>query len=163
RCIDREGDGQADLFADFAEMDSPRGLVYDAGTLYVLHPPYLSAFHDVDGDGHADRSEVLVEGLGFDLKFRGADHTTNGIRLGIDGWLYIAVGDYGFIRAQGKDGVTRQLHGGGIARVRTDGTGLEVYTTGQRNIYDVAVDPFLNAFTRDNTNDGGGWDVRLSY
>ena len=163
RCVDRDGDGQADIFTDFAEMDSPRGLVYDAGTLYVLHPPFITAYHDVDGDGRADRSEVLVEGLGFDLKFRGADHTTNGIRLGIDGWLYIAVGDYGFTEAKGKDGATRQLHGGGVARVRTDGTGLEVYTRGQRNIYDVAVDPYLNAFTRDNTNDGGGWDVRLSH
>src|SRR5206468_1272025 len=37
------------------------------------------------------------------------------------------------------------------------------YSRGQRNIYDDAVDPLLNAFTRDNTNDGGGWDVRLSH
>ena len=62
----------------------------------------------------------------------------------------------------GKDGTERRLRGGGIARVRTDGSGLEVYNRGQRNIYDVAIDPFLNVFTRDNTNDGGGWDVRLS-
>src|SRR6185369_14595312 len=56
-----------------------------------------------------------------------------------------------------------QLHGGGVARVRLDGTGLEVVSRGQRNIYDVAIDPYLNLFTRDNTNDGGGWDVRLSH
>ena len=144
-------------------MDSPRGLVHDAGTLYVLHPPDLTAYHDDDGDGTADRSETLVKGIGFDLKFRGADHTTNGIQLGIDGWLYVAVGDYGFIKAVGKDGTERQLRGGGIARVRTDGSGLEVYNRGQRNIYDVAIDPFMNIFTRDNTNDGGGWNVRLSH
>ena len=24
---------------------------------------------------------------------RGGDHTTNGIRMGIDGWIYIGVGD----------------------------------------------------------------------
>ena len=41
--------------------------------------------------------------------------------------------------------------------------GLEVVSRGQRNIYDVAVDPYLNLFTRDNTNDGDGWDVRLSH
>src|SRR6185436_1455215 len=29
--------------------------------------------------------------------------------------------------------------------------------------YDVAVDPFLHIFTRDNTNDGDGWDTRLHY
>ncbi|WP_406697379.1 HEAT repeat domain-containing protein [Singulisphaera sp. Ch08] len=162
RCIDDDGDGRADRFNVFAKMDSPRGLIVDGGTLYVLHPPKLTAFHDEDGDGVADRSEVLVDGIGFDLKFRGADHTTNGIRLGIDGWIYVAVGDYGFIKAVGKDGTALQLHGGGVARVRTDGTGLEQFSRGQRNIYDVAIDPLMNVFTRDNTNDGGGWDVRLS-
>jgi len=163
KCTDTDGDGRADKFQDFARMDSPRGVIYDDGDLYVLHPPKLSVFHDTDRDGISDSSETLVDGIGFDLNFRGADHTTNGIRLGIDGWIYIAVGDYGFIKAKGKDGREQQLHGGGIARVRTDGTGLELISVGQRNIYDVAIDPFMNLFTRDNTNDGGGWNVRLSH
>ena len=128
RCLDIDGDGKADKFNVFAEVDSPRGLWFDNNTLYVLHPPYLTAFHDDDGDGVADRREVLVKGIGFDLKFRGADHTTNGIRMGIDGLLYIAVGDYGFLKAEGKDGRTLQLRGGGIVRVRAGrhraGTGL---------------------------------------
>src|SRR5262249_31666161 len=143
-------------------MDSPRGLFFDAGTLYVLHPPEITAYHDDNGDGVSDRTDVLVKGIGFDLKRRGADHTTNGIRLAIAGWLYVAVGDYGFTKAEGKDGKTLQLHGGGVVRVRLDGTGLEIVSRGQRNIYDVAIDPLMNLFTRDNTNDGGGWDVRLS-
>lgn len=163
RAVDKDGDGVAEEFKTFAKMDSPRGVVFDHQTLYVMHPPSLTAFHDDNGDGESDRSEVLVEGLGFDLKFRGADHTTNGMRLGIDGYLYIAVGDYGFINARGKDGTQLQLLGGGVVRVRTDGSGLEIVSRGQRNIYDVAVDPQLNLFTRDNTNDGGGWNVRLSH
>lgn len=163
RAVDKDGDGVADEFKTFAKMDSPRGVVFDHKTLYVMHPPSVTAFHDDNGDGESDRSEVLVEGLGFDLKFRGADHTTNGMRLGIDGYLYIAVGDYGFIKAKGNDGTELQLLGGGVARVRTDGSGLEIVSRGQRNIYDVAVDPLLNLFTRDNTNDGGGWNVRLSH
>lgn len=163
RAVDRDGDGAADEFKTFAKMDSPRGLVFDNNVLYVMHPPSVTAFYDDNGDGQSDRSEVLVEGLGFDLNFRGADHTTNGMRLGIDGFLYIAVGDYGFIKARGKDGTELQMLGGGVVRVRTDGSGLEIVSRGQRNIYDVAVDPFLNLFTRDNTNDGGGWNVRLSH
>lgn len=163
RAIDTDNDGVADDFKTFASMDSPRGLVFNNNTLYVQHPPFVTAFHDDNGDGVSDRSEVLVEGLGFDLKFRGADHTTNGMALGIDGFLYIAVGDYGYIKAKGKDGTELQLLGGGVTRVRTDGSGLEIVSRGQRNIYDVAVDPLLNLFTRDNTNDGGGWNVRLSH
>lgn len=164
RCIDTDGDGRADKFTVFApNVDSPRGVVWDGKTLYVLHPPFIRAFHDDDGDGVAERSEVLVQGLGFDLKFRGADHTTNGITMGIDGWLYIAMGDYGCVKATGLDGKSIQLHGGGVLRVRPDGTELEIVSRGQRNIYDVAIAPTLDAFTRDNTNDGGGWDVRLSH
>ena len=162
RLIDTKGVGKADKINVFAKVDSPRGLFFDHKTLYVLHPPFLTAFHDDDGDGVADRSEVLVKGIGFDLKFRGADHTTNGIRMGIDGWIYVAVGDYGFIKATGKDGREMQLRGGGVVRVRPDGTELEIVSRGQRNIYDVAIDPLMNVFTRDNTNDGDGWDVRLS-
>lgn len=163
RCRDLDNDGKADRFDTFAKVDSPRGLWFDHQTLYVLHPPLITAFHDLDNDGVADRSEVLVSGLGFDLKFRGADHTTNGFRMGIDGWLYIALGDYGCRKAVGKDGATVSHRGGGVVRVRPDGSGLELVADGLRNIYDVAVSPTLDLFTRDNTNDGGGWNVRLSH
>ncbi len=163
RCTDTDGDGQADKFITFATMDSPRGIWFDHNVLYVQHPPFVSAFIDENGDGVSDRSEVLVQGLGFDLKFRGADHTINGMRMGIDGFLYIACGDYGGTNAVGKDGTRIQLHGGGVVRVRPDGSGLELVSQGQRNIYDVAVSPELDLFTRDNTNDGDGWDVRLSH
>jgi hypothetical protein len=163
RLVDSDNDGHADRYSVFAEMDSPRGLAYDGRTLYVMHPPNLTAYRDTTGDGIADVSEVLVRGLGFDLDFRGADHTTNGITLGIDGWLYIAVGDYGFRRAVGKDSTAITHRGGSVVRVRTDGTGLELYAQGTRNIYDLAVDPFLNLYTRDNTNDGDGWDIRLHH
>ncbi len=164
RCIDTDGDGKADRFNDFAKMDHPRGLVYDNGTLWVLHPPFLSAFYDLDRDGTSDASEVLIEGISTEeVNKRGADHTTNGIRMGIDGWIYIAVGDFGFNKAVGKDGTTLSKRGGGVVRIRPDGTEMEVYSWGQRNIVDIAIDPFMNVFTRDNTNDGGGWDIRLSH
>ena len=169
RLRDTDGDGKADEFKLFAKMDSPRGLIWDGpsgtspGALYVMHPPTLSAFTDTDGDGAADRQETIVSGLGFGLDFRGADHTTNGCRLGIDGFIYIAVGDYGFTKAVAKDGTTLSMRGGGIVRVRPDGTGFEIVSRGQRNIYDVAISPMLDLFTRDNTNDGGGWNVRLSF
>jgi len=163
RCLDTDGDGVADKFNIFAKMDSPRGLVFDHNTLYVMHPPVLEAFYDDNGTGTANRSEVLVRGLGHDLEFRGADHTCNGVRMGIDGWLYIALGDYGARKAVGKDGTELQLHGGGIVRVRPDGSDLEMVVQGTRNIYDVAIDPFMDIFTCDNTNDGDDWNVRLSH
>jgi glucose/arabinose dehydrogenase len=163
RLVDTKGTGKADQITEFCKVDSPRGLIWDHNTLYVLHPPDLTAFYDDESTGVANRSKVLVKGIGRDLKFRGADHTTNGIRMGIDGWIYIAVGDYGFPSAVGTDGKTLTFKGGGIVRVRPDGSELEVVCRQLRNIFDIAIDPLLNIFTRDNTNDGDAWDVRLNH
>jgi glucose/arabinose dehydrogenase len=94
---------------------------------------------------------------------RGGDHATNGIRMGLDGWIYIAVGDYGPPEAKGKDGSKITMRGG-IARVRPDGTELEIFATGLRNPFDIGMDPFMNLFTRDNDdNRAGGWDIRVSH
>ncbi|HEV7993442.1 MAG TPA: HEAT repeat domain-containing protein [Gemmatimonadaceae bacterium] len=163
RLVDTDHDGRADTYTTFAEMDSPRGVVADGKTVYVMHPPTLTAYRDTNGDGIADTSVDIVKGLGFDLDFRGADHTTNNIELGPDGWLYVAVGDYGFMKAVGTDGKTISHRGGAVVRVRPDGTNLEIVTVGTRNIYDVAIDPFARVYSRDNTNDGDGWDTRLHY
>lgn len=163
RLVDTDGDGRADQYTVFAEMDSPRGVVADGKSVYVMHPPTLTAYRDTNGDGISDESTDLVTGLGFDLDFRGADHTTNNVQLGPDGWLYVAVGDYGFIKATGTDGRQIQHRGGAVVRVRPDGTNLEIVNVGTRNIYDVAIDPFARLFSRDNTNDGDGWDTRLHY
>ncbi len=164
RCIDKDGDGKVDEIKVFAKMEHPRGVIALGSAVWVLHPPYLSVYHDDDGDGISDRHEVLVTGLTTDqIDKRGGDHTTNGIRLGIDGWIYIAIGDYGFSKAKGKDGTTLSLRGGGIVRVRPDGTDMEIFATGLRNPFELAIDPYMNVFTRDNTNDGAGWDVRVSH
>jgi len=164
RCLDRDGDGKADDIKTFAKVDHPRGMVYDAGNLWVLHPPFLTLYQDTDLDGVADQSKELIRGISTDqVQQRGADHTTNGIRMGIDGWIYIAVGDFGFSKAIAADGTELSRRGGGIVRVRPDGSDMEIYAWGLRNILDVCIDPKLDMFTRDNTNDGGGWNVRVSH
>jgi putative heme-binding domain-containing protein len=126
----------------------------------------LDVYEDKDNDGFADgKPQRIVNHMSNPtyLASRGTDHATNGIRLGIDGWIYIAVGDFGFHDAEGTDGKKVTMLGGGIVRVRPDGTEMEIYTHGTRNIYDVAIDPYMNIFTRDNTNDGGGWNIRFSH
>ncbi len=164
RLRDTDADGKADEIKKFIpDIDSPRGLVWDHDRLYLMHPPHLSVFIDKDRDGVSDEQQILVKNIAFDLKVRPADHTSNGVTLGIDGWLYLAIGDFGFLEAEGTDGRKLQLRGGGVVRVRTDGTGLELYCRGTRNILEVSVDPLLNSFSRDNTNDGGGWDIRLHH
>lgn len=111
----------------------------------------------------ADEQKTLVKNLAFGYDKRPADHTTNGVSLGVDGWLYIAGGDFGFMNAEGTDGRRVTHRGGGVLRVRPDGTGLEIYSNRYAKYPEVAISPSMDMFARDNTNDGGGWDVRLHH
>ena len=176
RLIDKNNDGVSDGHTVYAEIDNPRGLISVGDKLYVLHTRwgdekkfegmFLSVLEDKDGDGKADGPpKHLVKEISTRKynQVRGVDHTTNGIRMGIDGWIYVAVGDFGFVDATGTDGTKLTMYGGGIIRVRPDGTELETFAHGLRNIYDVAIDPFMNVFTRGNTNDGGGWNIRFIH
>lgn len=165
RCRDKDGDGKADEFVHFVPtVDSPRGGHFVGDTLYLIHPPFLSSFRDTDGDGVADERKQLLSGLGGGIEHpRGADHTTNGVRMGIDGWLYVSVGDFGTTPAKGTDGSSYTLQGGGVIRVRPDGSQVEPYAVMVRNICDTAISPELDLFSRDNTNDGKGWNTRFHH
>ena len=164
RLRDTDDDGRADQVTEFIkQIDSPRGLIWDHDRLYLLHPPHISVYFDRDGDGIAENSKKLIEGIAFDFDMRPPDHTTNGLELGIDGWIYIAGGDFGFMEAIGTDGRRLQHRGGGVIRFRPNGTGMEIFATGTRNILGTPTSPLLDIFARDNTNDGGGWDVRFHH
>jgi putative membrane-bound dehydrogenase-like protein len=162
RLRDTDGDGAADDVKEFAtDIDSPRGLVWVDDQLLVLHPPHVSSLRDRNNDGIADERTLLVRGIAFDYSKRPADHTSNGLTIGVDGWIYAAIGDFGFMDAEGTDGRHLQLRGGGVVRFRPDGSGLDLFARGTRNIFEVAVGPLLDMIARDNSNDGGGWNVRL--
>jgi putative membrane-bound dehydrogenase-like protein len=164
KLVDSDGDGKADKITVFADkVNAARGLLWVNGTLYAMQQPFLTAYRDTDNDGVSDTKDVLIEGIGPTPEKVPPDHAISGLTMAIDGWLYIACGDQGVPNAKAKDGSTLQNLGGGIVRVRPDGTEMELFVKGLRNIYDVCIDPYLNAFTRDNTNDGGGWNVRLSH
>jgi putative membrane-bound dehydrogenase-like protein len=164
RLRDSDNDGRADQATEFVKnVDSPRGIVWDHDRLYVVHPPNVSCYIDTDGDGVSDKEETLIKGIAFGFENRTADHTTNGLSLGIDGWLYISGGDFGIKDAVGTDGRRLQHRAGGVVRFRPDGTGLELFSTGTRNILGTPISPLLDLFARDNTNDGGGWDVRFHH
>ncbi|MBT3541020.1 MAG: hypothetical protein HN489_07775, partial [Opitutae bacterium] len=176
RLTDQDNDGVSDGHTVYAEIDNPRGMISVGDKLYVLHTKwgdekkfegmFLSVLEDKDGDGKADGPpKHLVKEISTRKynQARGVDHTTNGIRMGIDGWIYVAVGDFGFVDATGTDGTKLTMYGGGIIRVRPDGTELETFAHGLRNIYDIAIDPYMNVFTRGNTNDGGGWNIRFIH
>lgn len=140
------------------------GLVWHEGWLYVMHAPHYSRFRDADGDGVAEVREDLATGFGPPAGIYGFnDHIVTGTRMGLDGWIYVSVGDKGIPKAVGKDQSTITLEGGGVVRMRPDGTRLEVFSSGTRNHLDVAMDSLDNIFTYDNTDDGLGWWTRFTH
>jgi putative membrane-bound dehydrogenase-like protein len=151
------------VFAD--KLNAIFGMAWHRDSLYVMNMPKLTVFRDTDGDGKADERKDLFTDLGVPAGFPNDfnDHIVSGIKFGIDGYLYISVGDKGVPKATGVDGRTAQVVGGGVLRCRPDGTGLEVYSTGTRNHLEPNLDPRDNLFTYDNTDDGLGWWTRVTH
>ena len=161
---DTDGDGYADKATLYADgFNSIMGLTQHGGSVYVMHAPFLTSLRDADGDGKADERRDLLSGLGLppeknDVRL----HCANGVVMGHDGWLYLALGDHG-CDVPRPEGDRLVYHGGGILRCRPDGRDLHVFASGLRNIYDVALDDDLNVFVRDNENDGGDYKIRVCY
>ncbi|MBM4014154.1 MAG: c-type cytochrome [Planctomycetes bacterium] len=134
--------------------------------IYVMNMPHLTVLRDRDGDGVAEERRELLTDLGPPAPgWPGGfnDHIVSGLRLGMDGWLYVSVGDKGIPGGHGTDGSYVQLYGGGVVRVRPDGTQLELVASGTRNHLDVAMDERDTIFTYDNTDDGLGWWTRFTH
>jgi putative membrane-bound dehydrogenase-like protein len=168
------------LFAE--KMWAVMGLEIVRDKLYVVHAPYVSVF-TLDADGKATKREDLFSDLGPPVagvpSFN--DHIPSGIRMGMDGWLYVSIGDKGIPKMTRKEtdqgsvhvaegrwrhskyGHYISLEGGGVIRFRPDGSGLEVFASGTRNHLDVPLDEHDRIFVRDNTDDGLGWWTRLMY
>jgi len=150
----------------FAEgLSAVFGMLWHDDSLYVMNMPNLTVLRDTDGDGKADDRKELFKDLGVPAGFPNMlnDHIVSGLQLGIDGRLYVSVGDKGVPKATGPDGRTVRLRGGGILRCRPDGTELEVYSSGTRNHLEPNLDARDNLFTYDNTDDGLGWWTRVTH
>jgi putative membrane-bound dehydrogenase-like protein len=151
------------VFAD--KLNAVFGMIWHDGSLYVMNMPNLTVLRDKDGDGKADERKELFTDLGVPAGQPNMfnDHIVSGLQIGIDGFLYISVGDKGVPMAHGPDGRTAQIRGGGILRCRLDGKGLEVFSTGTRNHLEPNLDAADNLFTYDNTDDGLGWWTRVTH
>ncbi len=153
-------DGQVLTFA--TNLHAVFGLQYIDGKLYVHHSPKFSVFDDHFSQG-VNRVDLITNDNPhpWDPSFN--DHVPSNCHLGMDGYLYISTGDKGVYGAVGTDGRKLELHGGGIYRMRPNGTELEVYSTGTRNHLDIAINSEDEMFTYDNTDDGVGWWTRVTH
>lgn len=126
---DKNGDGVYDKSTIFADkVGFPQGGVFYKGSLYATSAPDLLKLTDTDGDGVADKREVLLTGWALNVNA----NSLVGPFLGPDGWLYLTSAINGF-DVTTKEG--KRLKGGTsrIWRVRTDGSGLEWISAGGMN------------------------------
>src|SRR5437867_12814348 len=112
---DTDGDGYADKSTVFAKgFNSIQGLAYHDGSVYVMHAPLLTALRDTKGTGVADERRDLLTGLGLTPEQNPTRlHCANGVVVGHDGWLYLALGDNG-CDIKRPEGDRLAYNGGGI-------------------------------------------------
>jgi putative membrane-bound dehydrogenase-like protein len=123
---DEDGDGVFDKSKIFADkIPYPMGGTFYQGSLYVAAPPNLLRFTDTDGDGVADKRDIVLSG--WTLHHNAA--TLSGPFMGPDGWLYMADARRGF-NIKTKEGDSLKGKGARIWRCRPDGTGLESMSGG---------------------------------
>ncbi|MCU0879458.1 MAG: c-type cytochrome [Pirellulaceae bacterium] len=91
---DTNGDGKYDEAKVFLDkLPFPTGVkVWRKGILVTAAPDILYA-EDTDGDSVADVQKVLYRGFGEGNQ----QHRVNGLRWGLDNWLYVGNGDSGGI------------------------------------------------------------------
>src|SRR5262249_40407147 len=113
-------DGRVTVFAD--RLHAVFGLAYLEGKLYVQHAPQLTVFTDGGDVGKDPVDLFLTNPRPWALDWN--DHVPANLRLAMDGYFYMSVGDKGIFGAVGTDGQPLELRGGGVVRFRPDGTGL---------------------------------------
>jgi putative membrane-bound dehydrogenase-like protein len=130
---DTNGDGFFDKSKIFADsLSFPKGGVFYKGSLYVTASPDLLKLTDTDGDGVADKREVVL--TGWVLNHNGA--LLGGPFFGPDGWMYLTDARRGFDITT-KEGVKMKGSSARIWRCHPDGTGLESMSGGG---YDNAIE-----------------------
>ena len=108
--------------------------------------PNIWLLEDTDGDGKADKREVLFGPLGWERDTHG---NLSSFRRGADGWLY---GTHGFNNEstlRGRDGSELHIQSGNTWRVRLDGSRVEGHTWGQVNPFGLCWDNRGNLFSAD--------------
>lgn len=104
---DRDGDGTYDHATLFAEgLNFPNGILTWRSGIIVTAAPDILYLEDGNGDGKADRKEVLLTGLTEGNQQLRA----NGLRWGLDNWVHVAAG--GHHGKHGADTVVKSARAG---------------------------------------------------
>ncbi|MGV3772635.1 MAG: PVC-type heme-binding CxxCH protein [Verrucomicrobiales bacterium] len=157
--LDKPGRDAIKIFEDFDEtgrarkittfvdgLNIPTGIYPYKNGVIAWSIPNIWYFQDTDGDGKADKREILFGPLGWERDTHGMDSS---FRRGFDGWLYMTHGFNNNTVIRGKDGSELRMNSGNTYRVAVDGSRVEQHTWGQVNPFGLAFDPLGNVYSAD--------------
>src|SRR6185369_1165801 len=184
---DSNQDGVADketVFYQDPSINAALGICVLGNRAIVSDSPNVFVLTDTDGDGRADKRELLFTGIGG----KDHDHGVHAFVFGPDGKLYFNMGNEGkqlcyplnkeaplhgpvdqvaMKPVVDLDGNEVASHGkpyrmGMVFRCNLDGSEVETLAWNFRNNYEVAVDSFGTLWQSDNDDDGNR-GVRINY
>ncbi|HTL17574.1 MAG TPA: PVC-type heme-binding CxxCH protein [Patescibacteria group bacterium] len=179
-----DGTVKEKVFYQDPSVNTALGVCVLGNKVIVSDSPNVFILTDTDGDGVADKRELLFTGIGG----KDHDHGVHAFSFGPDGKLYFNMGNEGkqLFYPLNKDvplhGLVEQvpmkpvidLDGnevnnqgkpyrmGMVFRSNLDGSDVETLAWNFRNNYEVAVDSFGTLWQSDNDDDGNR-GVRINY
>ncbi|MDB5390798.1 MAG: rane-bound dehydrogenase domain protein, partial [Planctomycetaceae bacterium] len=143
-------DGRATKVTKFADkLNIPIGVLPlpSGNEAIVWSIPNIWKLTDTDGDGKADKREILYGP--FDFVDTHGDQ--NAFRLGNDGWVYACHGfrNASKIKLRGAGPVVLEMQSGNAYRFKTDGSAIEQISWGQVNPFGMCIDARGDLFTAD--------------
>lgn len=140
--------GQARVFADKLAM--PMGVLPHKDGAIVHQGPEVLFLRDTDGDGRADRREVILSGFGIQDSHLMPHQFTR-----VPGnWFYLAQGAFNYSKVRTKDGREHPFDQTRLARFTLDGMKFEDLTSGPCNIWGLAINQEGEGFIQE-ANDFG--------
>ena len=179
-----DGTVHESVFYQDPSINTALGICVLGNKVIVSDSPNVFVLTDTDGDGKADKRELLFTGIAG----KDHDHGVHAFSFGPDGKLYFNMGNAGkhlfypltrelalhgpidqvpskpVVDLDGNE-VNDQGHPyrmGMVFRCNLDGSDLETLAWNFRNNYEVAVDSFGTMWQSDNDDDGNR-GVRINY
>jgi putative heme-binding domain-containing protein len=139
--------GRAKKISTFAEgLNIPIGLYPYKNGVIAFTLPNIYFFQDTDGDGRADKKDLVLGRFGYEKDTHGL---TSNFRRGYDGWIYA---DHGFnndTTLTARDGSSIKMNSGNTYRFRPDGSRVEQFTHGQVNPFGLMFDHLGDLWSSD--------------
>src|SRR5262249_41568346 len=139
-------DGRARKVTTFADaLNIPIGVLPLGDSALVYSVGSILRVTDSDGDGQADRREVVYQSYGH----KDTHGMTSAFTVGFDGWVYACHRFANTSTVKAADGTSITMQSGNPYRMKIDGSRVEQFTHGQVNPFGLTFDPLGNLYSVD--------------